>query len=161
MLIFVSPLIGIVFHDFLEGLTRTVFTSVFWPQGKDTAPAHSQGEALVQRQCYSDAIDWFTARVLETPDDWRAQLRLVELLDEHGNDSERLVEERMRLIKMEEVAQALWIQAVFDQAAHSEQAGRGERAVHLYQSILWKYPDDEAADDASRNIERLRNSGVA
>ena len=134
---------------------------MFWPQGKDTAPAHSQGEALVQRQCYSDAIDWFTARVLETPDDWRAQLRLVELLDEHGNDSERLVEERMRLIKMEEVAQALWIQAVFDQAAHWEQAGRGERAVHLYQSILWKYPDDEAADDAGRNIERLRKSGLA
>jgi len=33
--------------------------------------------------------------------------------------------------------------------------------AHLYQSIIWKYPDDGAAEDAARRIDRLRWAGLA
>lgn len=157
----IAPLLGIVFHDVIDRLVGRAFAPLFWPEGGATPPAHSKGEALVQRARFEDALDWFAAAVMSDPGDWRAQLRIVEILEKYLDDPERLAEERNRLLKHGGVPQAVWVQTAFSLGRYWEEVGRGDLAAYTYQGILWKFPGDDGAADALRRIEELRAKGQA
>jgi tetratricopeptide (TPR) repeat protein len=156
-----APIAGYFLHDLLDSYLGKTLRGLFWGDAKNIAPAHSPGDALAQRGRWEEAIDWFAQRAMEDPSDWRAQARLVELVASHGNDAERLAEERMRLMKWDGISPSLWVQTAFEHARSCEEEGRHNRAAHAYQSILWKFPDDESAADAERRLEELRSKGLA
>lgn len=156
-----APVAGWFLHDPLDHLVGKTLKGVFWGDASDTAPAHSEGEALIMRARYDDAVDWFAQKALADPTDWRAQAKLVELFARHMDDPDRLAEERTRLMKTEGVPQGLWVQTAFEHAEYWVAMEHYHRAVHTYQGILWKFPEDDGAEAASERIEALRATGKA
>jgi hypothetical protein len=156
-----APVAGWFLHDPLDHIVGKSLKGIFWSEASDTAPAHSQGEALIMQAKYDDAIEWFAQKALADPGDWRAQAKLVELFANHRDDPDRLAEERTRLMKTEGVPQGLWVQTAFEHAEHWVATERYDRAVHTYQGILWKFPEDDGAEAARERIEALRATGKA
>ncbi|MCK4351516.1 MAG: hypothetical protein KAX13_11685, partial [Candidatus Krumholzibacteria bacterium] len=101
------PVLGILLNDAIGVFADRVFGSIYLPKRGKTARAHSEGEAMFQRQQFEEAVDWFVAAVMADPTDWEAQLRVVEILAERFDDPERLAEERNRLLKTKEVPEGL------------------------------------------------------
>ncbi len=149
------PVLGILFNEVLGKLVDRLFGDIFLPQGLKTARAHSEGESLVHRERFEEAVDWFAAAVMADPTDWEAQARLVEILEEHFNDPERLAEERGRLLKTEGVPEGLWIQTALNLGEEWEQLDHPERAIFTYKSLLWRLPEGPDADEVRRRLRTL------
>ncbi len=152
---FASPLIGWFFAHFIDTGVRKIFGPIFWPDRGRTARAHSEGEALVQRQKFEEAIEWFTETVSSDPTDWQAQLRIAEILSDHIRDRERTAEARNRLLKMEGVKSGLWINSALQLGRDWEDLGRPDRAINIYKSLLWKYKEGYDADEVRRRLALL------
>ena len=150
-----SPILGVLLHDLLAKVTGSWAHGLFWPQKGKTAPAHSEGEALLQREDYQGAADWFAARALADPADWRAQAQLVEILAGPLKDPEREAEERNRLLKHPAIPEAAWAQAALDQGRLWEHQGNPERAVNAYKSLLWRVSEGPDAEEAKRRLKEL------
>ncbi|MFC1595527.1 tetratricopeptide repeat protein, partial [Gemmatimonadota bacterium] len=128
---------------------------IFWPDAGRTARAHSEGEALVHRERFGEAIDWFTETVLNDPTDWQAQLQIVEIFSNHIFDVERAAEARNRLLKMERVPSGLWINSALRLGRDWEDLGLPDRAINTYKSLLWKYKEGYDADEVRRRLTLL------
>ncbi len=152
---FLCPVIGWIFYDIIETVVRKVFGHIFWPESGRTARAHSEGEALVQRERFEEAIEWFSEAVIKDPTDWQAQLRIVEILSDHIRDRERAAETRNRLLKMEGVHSGLWINSALQLGRDWEDLGRPDRAINIYKSLLWKYKEGYDADEVRRRLALL------
>ncbi len=157
----VSPILGVLLHDLLAGLTGRWAHGLFWPSKGTTAPAHSEGEALLQQEQYPEAADWFAARVMADPKDWRAQVRLVEIIARHLDDPEWAVEERSRLLKHPELPEGAWVEAALEQGRHWEALGNPERAINLYKSLLWRVPEGPDAEEAKRRSKELERPSTS
>jgi tetratricopeptide (TPR) repeat protein len=149
------PVLGILLNDAIGVFVDRVFGSIYLPKGGKTARAHSEGEAMFQRQQYGEAVDWFVAAVMADPTDWEAQLRVVEILAERFDDPERLGEERNRLLKIKEVPEGLWIQTAFDLGEDWERLDRPDRAINIYKGLLWRLPEGPDADEVRRRLKNL------
>jgi tetratricopeptide (TPR) repeat protein len=151
----VSPFLGILLHDLLAKVTGSWAHGLSWPQKGTTAPAHSEGEALLQRECYQEAADWFAARAMADSSDWQAQAKLVEIVGTRLADPDREAEERNRLLKHPEIPEAVWAQAALDQGRFWERQGNPERAINLYKSLLWRVSEGPDAEEAKRRLKEL------
>jgi len=149
------PVLGILFNEALGKLVDRLFGDIFLPQGLKTARAHSEGESLVHRGRFEEAVDWFAAAVMADPTDWEAQVHLVEILEEHLDAPERLAEERGRLLKTEGVPEGLWIQTALNLGEEWEQLNHPERAIFTYKSLLWRLPEGPDADEVRRRLGTL------
>lgn len=149
------PVLGILLNDAIGVFADRVFGSIYLPKGGKTARAHSEGEAMFQRQQFEEAVDWFVAAVMADPTDWEAQLRVVEILAEYFDDPERLAEERNHLLKTKEVPEGLWIQTAFDLGEDWERLDRPDRAINIYKGLLWRLPEGPDADEVRRRLKNL------
>lgn len=149
------PLLGILFNEAIGKLVDGVLGDIFLPTGGKTARAHSEGEALFQRQQFEAAVDWYAAAVMADPTDWEAQLRIIEILSEHSDDPERLAEARGRLLKIKDVPEGLWIQTAMNLGEDWERFGHPERSVNTYKSLLWRLPEGPDADEVRRRLDTL------
>lgn len=155
-----SPVLGVLLHDGLALATGKMSRGLFFPEKAETAPAHSEGEALLQREAYLEAADWFTARVLADPADWRAQAWLVDILAGHLDDPEREAEERARLLKHPRIPEGAWVEAALAQGRFWEAQGNPDRAVNAYKTLLWRVAEGPDAEEAKRRLKELeRPSG--
>lgn len=152
---FLCPVIGWIYYDILNAVVHRIFGHIFWPDSGRTARAHSEGEALVQRERFEEAIEWFSEAVIKDPTDWQAQLRIVEILSDHIRDRERAAETRNRLLKMEGVHSGLWINSALQLGRDWEDLGRPDRAINIYKSLLWKYKEGYDADEVRRRLAQL------
>jgi len=151
----ICPVIGFIFFKIIDAVVDRLSGSLFWPDKGHTARAHSEGEALVQRQKFEEAIEWFTETVDSDPTDWQAQLRIVEILTNHIFDAARAAEARNRLLKIEGVGEGLWINTALRLGKDWEDLGRPDRAINTYKSLLWKYEEGYDADEIRRRLALL------
>jgi len=155
---YAGPLIGLMFYHQVDYFVEKLTSSLWMPKGGDSGPAHSEGEALVQRQDFAGALDWFTNAVMADRTDWRAQLRIVEILLEHFDDRERVAEERSRLLRIAGVPEGTWVETALALGRDWVALGHPDRAVNAYKGLLWKLSEGPDADEARR---RLKDLGVS
>jgi len=151
-----APFLGSVLFDIIEFFSEHSFGHILWPSGGETAPAHSVGESLVYNEQYEEAINWFTNLAMSDPSDWRAQWRIVEILEEFLDDPERLAEERNRLLKTEGVPEGLWIQTAMNLGEEWKKLGHQDRAINTYKGLLWRMPEGPDADEVRRRLAELK-----
>jgi tetratricopeptide (TPR) repeat protein len=151
-----SPWLGSLLFDILEFFSEHSIGQILWPSGGETAPAHSIGESHVYNERYEEAIAWFTNLAMSHPSDWRAQWRIVEILDEFLDDPERLAEERNRLLKTDGVPEGLWIQTAMDLGEEWEKLGYQDKAINTYKGFLWRIAEGHDADEVRRRLAELR-----
>jgi hypothetical protein len=161
VVLFLSPVLGVLLHDVMARFTGKMTKGFFFPEKAETAPAHSVGEALLQREAYLEAADWFTARVLADPADWRAQAWLVDILAGHLDDPEREAEERTRLLKHPGIPEGAWVETALDQGRFWEVQGNPERAVNAYKTLLWRVAEGPDAEEAKRRLKELERPPAA
>ncbi len=149
------PVIGVIFHEQVDRIMDKFAGQLFWPEGKLREPAHSEGEALYQRQDFEGALDWFAAAVAAVPTDWRAQLRIVEILLEQFDDRTRVAEERSRLLRIESTPEGLWMETALALGRDWVVTGHPDRAVNVYKGLLWKIPEGPDAEEARRRLADL------
>ena len=101
-----------------------------------------------------DVVEMGRGFLLE-PKDWKAQVRLTEIIMKYLNDPEREAEERSRLLKIEGVPEVLWVQSVFDLGDYWERQQRPDRAKGIYKGLIWKYPEGVDSGEARRRIKKL------
>ena len=152
---FTSPVIGWFFAPLIDAGLRKTIGHIFWPEKGHTARAHSEGEALFQRQRYEEAIDWFSEAVARDPADWKAQQRIVEILTNQIHDVERAAEARNRLLKIEGIGSGLWVETALRLGRDWEDLDRPDRAINIYKSLLWKYSEGYDGDEIRRRLARL------
>ncbi|MFC1545407.1 tetratricopeptide repeat protein [Gemmatimonadota bacterium] len=152
---FLSPVLGWMYYDIIDAVVHRVFGQIFMPEGKRTARAHSEGEALVQGQKFEEAIEWFTETVTGDPTDWQAQQRIIDILTNHVFDVERAAEARNRLLKLEGVREGHWINTALRLGRDWEDLDRPDRAINTYKSLLWKYKEGYDADEVRRRLADL------
>ncbi len=152
---FTSPVIGWFFAPFLDTVVRKSIGHLFWPEKGHTARAHSEGESLMQRQKYEEAVDWFTEVVIKDPNDWKAQQRIVEILSNNIFDVERAAEARNRLLKIEGVGSGLWVETALRLGRDWEDLDRPDRAINTYKSLLWKYNEGYDGDAVRQRLAQL------
>ncbi len=151
-----SPWLGSLLFDMLEFISEYSFGQILWPSGGETAPAHSIGESHVYNKRYEEAVAWFTEVAISNPSDWRAQWRIVEILDEFLDNPERLAEERNRLLKTEGVPEGLWIQTALDLGEEWKKLGHQDKAINIYKGFLWRIPEGHDADEVRRRLVELK-----
>jgi tetratricopeptide (TPR) repeat protein len=152
---FTSPVIGWFFAPLIDvGLKKTI-GQIFWPDTGHTARAHSEGEALFQRQQYEEAVEWFTEAVARDPDDWKAQQRIVEILTNQIHDVERAAQARNRLLKIEGLGSGLWVETALRLGRDWEDLDRPDRAINIYKSLLWRYSEGYDADAVRQRLAEL------
>ena len=151
-----SPWLGSLLFDMLEFFSEKSVGQILWPSGGETAPAHSIGESYVYSERYEEAVNWFTELAMSNPSDWRAQWRIVEILDEFLDDPERLAEERNRLLKTEGVPEGLWIQTAMDLGEEWEKLGYQDKAINTYKGFLWRIAEGHDADEVRRRLAELQ-----
>jgi tetratricopeptide (TPR) repeat protein len=146
---------GMLFTRIMEAIVDKIGGGFFWPETGRTARAHSEGEALVQKEKYEEAVEWFTEAVACDPKDWQAQVRIVELLTNQIHDVERAAEARNRLLKMEGIESGLWINTALRLGRDWEDLDRPDRAINTYKSLLWKHDEGYDADEVRRRLAAL------
>lgn len=151
-----SPWLGSLLFNMLEFIAEYSFGQILWPSGGETAPAHSIGESHVYNKRYEEAVAWFIEVAISNPSDWRAQWRIVEILDEFMDDPDRLAEERNRLLKTEGVPEGLWIQTTMDLGEGLEKLGYRDKAINIYKGFLWRTAEGPDADEVRRRLVELQ-----
>ena len=157
ILLFLSPVLGVLLHDLLAHLTGKMAKGLFFPESTATAPAHSEGEAMLQREAYLEAADWFAARALADPADWQAQAWLVDILADHLDVPGREAEERVRLLKHPMIPEGAWVETALAQGRFWEKQGNPDRAVNAYKSLLWRVTEGPDVGEAKRRLKELEN----
>ena len=157
--IVLAPVLSFFIFEFFNTLLDIGLKGAFGRKGGTTAPAHSEGEALMQREQYVEAADWFSEKVILDPSDWKAQARLVEIINRYLDDPDREASERSHLLKMEGVPEGLWIESAFDLGEYWERMNRPDRAISAYKGLIWKFPEGSESDEARRRIKTLETPG--
>jgi len=152
---FSSPVLGWFFAPVLDTMIRKSIGHIFWPEKGHTARAHSEGEALMQRQQYEEAIDWFNEMAINDPTDWRAQQQIIDILNNRIFDVERAAEARNRLLKMEGLPSSVWVETALRLGRDWEDLDRPDRAINTYKSLLWKYEEGYDADEVRMRLAKL------
>ena len=154
----IASVLGVLFFNFTNWIIDFITRGPFGDSSGKAAPLLGQGEALVKRGEYRAAVDWFIQAHRDHPESWKAQARAVELIASHLNDPEFLVEEQNRLLKMKAAPEGLWSSTALAVGSYWEEMGHPDRALNIYKTFLWKYPEGFDADEVQQRIKNLTAS---